>query len=200
MSLPLVFDTVHLRNLHGVLVPQILRLHESHIKDNHCRVLVKHLLDHPSLKELSFAHNLIGDRGALAISKLLGKSKLEVLNLSDNNIQTMGAKAIGHALAKNSTLVSLSLRLNRLGDRGGRAICKALLKNKTLLHLHLGACGVREPTVFLLSEVLLQNETLRSLNLSCNSLGVVSEKNGRTFKKKKKLFSTVFTKSPSVFI
>ncbi|XP_056219527.1 dynein regulatory complex subunit 5 isoform X2 [Seriola aureovittata] len=150
---------------------KLLRLHESHIEDKKCRLLVKHLLDHPSLRELDFSHNLIGDRGARAIGKLLTRSKLEILNMCDNNIRDPGAKAIAHGLSKNSTLLSLNLRLNRLTDEGGQAIGKALLNNNTLRHLHLGANKVTGLTAIALAKVLDENQTLKSLNLSCNSLG-----------------------------
>uniref|UniRef100_A0A8C3A7E6 T-complex-associated-testis-expressed 1 n=1 Tax=Cyclopterus lumpus TaxID=8103 RepID=A0A8C3A7E6_CYCLU len=143
-------------------------------QDKKCRLLVKHLLDHPSLRELDFSHNLIGDKGARAIGKLLNRSKLETLNMCDNDIRGPGAKAIAHALSMNSTLLSLNLRLNCLRDEGGQAIGKALLKNNTLLHLHLGGNQVTGPTAIALYEVLIQNNTLKSINLSCNNLGVVS--------------------------
>ncbi|XP_030577686.1 dynein regulatory complex subunit 5 [Archocentrus centrarchus] len=152
---------------------KLFRLYLSHLEDKKCRLLVKYLLDHPSLSTLDFSHNVIGDSGARAIGKLLTRSKLKVLKLSDNNIGGPGAKAIAHALSKNTTLVSLNLRLNRLKDEGGQAICKALLSNKTLLHLHLGANEMTWCTVLSLSKVLAQNKTLKSINLSCNKLGEV---------------------------
>ncbi|KAK5852792.1 hypothetical protein PBY51_006632 [Eleginops maclovinus] len=151
---------------------KLLRLHLSHMEDKKCRLLVKYLLDHPSLRELDFSHNLIGDKGARAIGKLLTMSNLETLNLCDNNIGGPGAKAIAHALSVNSTLLSLNLRLNRLRDEGGQAMGKALLSNNTLLHLHLGGNELTRPTAIVLSKVLDQRSTLKSLNLSCNNLGV----------------------------
>ncbi|XP_029281337.1 dynein regulatory complex subunit 5 [Cottoperca gobio] len=151
---------------------KLLRLHQSHIEDNKCRLLVKYLLDHPSLRELDFSHNLIGDKGARAIGKLLTRSKLETLNMCDNNIRGPGAKAIAYALSMNSTLLSLNLRLNRLRDEGGQAIAKALLNNNTLLHLHLGGNEVTRPTAICLSKALVEKSTLKSINLSCNNLGV----------------------------
>ncbi|XP_035534303.1 dynein regulatory complex subunit 5 [Morone saxatilis] len=151
---------------------KLLRLHQSHVEDKKCRLLVKFLLDHPSLRELDFSHNLIGDKGARAIGKLLTRSKLETLNMCDNDIRGPGAKAIAHALSNNSTLLSLNLRLNRLRDEGGEAIGKALLNNNSLRHLHLGGNEVTLPTAIALSKVLVQNNTLKSINLSCNKLGV----------------------------
>ncbi|KAG7520489.1 dynein regulatory complex subunit 5 [Solea senegalensis] len=152
-----------------------LRLQLSNIDDNQCHLLVKYLLDHPSLRELDFSHNLISDGGAKAIAELLTRSKLEILNLFDNDIRDKGAKAIAQALSENSTLLSLNLRLNRVKDEGGQAISEALLKNNTLHHLHLGANKVTGPTAVALSEVLAQNNILRSINLSCNNLGELNE-------------------------
>ncbi|XP_033932206.1 dynein regulatory complex subunit 5 isoform X1 [Pseudochaenichthys georgianus] len=151
---------------------KILRLNLSHMEDTKCRLLVKYLLDHPSLRELDLSHNLIGDKGARAIGKLLNRSSLETLNLCGNNIGGPGAKALAHALSMNSTLLSLNLRLNRVRDEGGQAIGKALLNNNTLLLLHLGANEVTWPSAIALSKVLVQRSTLKSLNLSCNNLGV----------------------------
>ncbi|XP_056150114.1 dynein regulatory complex subunit 5 [Lampris incognitus] len=150
---------------------KVLRLQQSKVEDEKCRMLVRHLLDHPSLRELDFSHNLIGDRGARAVSKLLNRSKLETLNIYDNDIRGPGAQAIASALSKNSTLLSLNLRLNRLGDEGGQAIGKALRWNHTLLHLHLGANEMTEPTAAVLAKALAQNNTLKTINLSCNRLG-----------------------------
>ena len=112
---------------------QIFRLHQSKIDDDKVRVLISHMLKHPSLVDLDFSHNMIGDRGARALGKLLnGNSILTRLNVSDNVIRAAGAQAIAHALTKNETLTWLNLRLNRLTDDGGQAICRSLLKNGTL--------------------------------------------------------------------
>ncbi|KAM3861034.1 dynein regulatory complex subunit 5 [Diretmus argenteus] len=150
---------------------KLLRLHQSKVDDDKCRLLVKYLLDHPSLRELDLSHNVIGHRGARAIGKLLNRSKLETLKIYDNSIGGPGAKAIAYALSKNSTLLSLDLRLNGLGDEGGQAIGQSLLRNSTLTHLHLGGNEMTEPTANVLSQVLVQNNTLKSINLSCNKLG-----------------------------
>uniref|UniRef100_A0A3Q4A8N3 Uncharacterized protein n=1 Tax=Mola mola TaxID=94237 RepID=A0A3Q4A8N3_MOLML len=151
---------------------KLLRLHQSHLEDKKCCTLVESLLDHPSLRELDFSHNQIGDKGAKAISKLLNRCKLETLNVCDNNIGAPGAKAIAHALSENSTLLSLNLRLNRLRDEGGEAIGEALLSNSALRHLHLGGNEATAPTAMALAQALVQNTSLKSISLSCNNLGV----------------------------
>ncbi|XP_029966698.1 dynein regulatory complex subunit 5 [Salarias fasciatus] len=155
---------------------KVLRLRFSQVEDKKCRVLVKSLLDHPSLSQLDFSYNRVADRGARAVGKLLNRSKLQILDMSDNKISSHGAQAIAHALSKNSTLLSLNLRLNPLMDEGGQAIGKALMSNRTLRRLHLGGTGVTWRTAASLAKVLPQNDTLRSLVLSCNILGDVGGK------------------------
>ncbi|KAG9344666.1 hypothetical protein JZ751_010352 [Albula glossodonta] len=151
---------------------KVVRIHQSKVDDERCQILVRSLLDHPSLVELNLSHNLIGDRGAKAIGKLLGRSRLQKLTLCGNRIQGPGAQAMAHALAKNTTLLDLNFRLNFLGDDGGQAIAHALLKNRTLVTVHLGANQMTEPTAMVLSQVLVQNSVLQDINLSCNRLGV----------------------------
>uniref|UniRef100_A0A3Q3B646 T-complex-associated-testis-expressed 1 n=1 Tax=Kryptolebias marmoratus TaxID=37003 RepID=A0A3Q3B646_KRYMA len=155
---------------------KLFRLHQSNVEDKKCRLLVKHLLDHPSLRELDLSHNLIGNGGARAIGKLLARSKLEVLNVCDNKIGELGAKAIARALSRNSTLSSLNLRLNLVRDEGGAAIGEALRSNTTLHHLNLGGNDMTWRAASALSDVLIENKTLRSINLSCNNLGKVGGK------------------------
>ncbi|KAJ8275370.1 hypothetical protein COCON_G00099950 [Conger conger] len=151
---------------------KVVRVHQSKVDDERCQVLVRSLLDHLSLEELNLSHNLIGDRGAKAIAKLLGRSRLRRLALSDNRIRGPGAQALAHAIARSASLTDLNLRLNFLGDEGGQAVANALLKNRSLVTVHLGANQMTEPTAMVLSQVLAQNRVLQDINLSCNRLGV----------------------------
>jgi len=151
---------------------KVFRLHRSRVDDDKVRVLISHLLDHPSLLELDLSHNMIGDRGARALGKFINnRSQLITLNLCDNSIRGAGALAIAHALTKNTTLTSLNLRMNRLADEGGQAVCRALLKNVSLTELNLGSNDLTEPTAAILSQVVMQNSALHNVDLSCNRLG-----------------------------
>ncbi|KAM4693638.1 dynein regulatory complex subunit 5 [Discoglossus pictus] len=151
---------------------KVLRLNKSKVDDGKVRILVRKLLDHPSLIHLDLSHNQISDRGARAIGKLLNQSKLQILNLCNNNIRPHGAQAIAHALTTNTTLINLNLRLNHIGDEGGQALCQALQLNKSLVTLHLGSNELSEPTATGLFQVLSQNTTLQSISLSCNRIGL----------------------------
>uniref|UniRef100_A0A6J0T181 Dynein regulatory complex subunit 5 n=1 Tax=Pogona vitticeps TaxID=103695 RepID=A0A6J0T181_9SAUR len=160
------------QSLKKCLTLKVFKLTRSKVDDDKARILIKHLLDHPSLTELDLSHNLIADRGTRAVGKLINCSKLVTLNLCDNRIRATGAQAIAHALSKNSTLTSLNLRLNCIEDEGGQAICHALLVNSTVTTLHLGGNELSEPTATLFSQVLAQNTTLTHINLSCNHIGL----------------------------
>lgn len=152
---------------------RVLHLHRSKVDDDKVRVLIKHILEHPSIMELDLSHNLIGDKGARGIGKLLQCSKLTKLNVGDNSIRAVGGQAIAHALTKNTTLTILNLELNRLGDEGGQAMFRALLKNDTLRELYIATNDFREPTASILAQVIVQNTALKQLDLSNNKLGVV---------------------------
>ncbi|XP_051952219.1 dynein regulatory complex subunit 5 [Xyrauchen texanus] len=151
---------------------KVFKIHRSKVDNDKCCILVRHLLDHPSLLELDFSHNHITDRGAQAISKLLNHGQLKRLTVYNNRIRGAGAQALAHALARNSTLMFLNLRLNLIGDEGGQALAQALMKNNTLVDLHLGGNKMTEPAAMALSQALVENSTLKTLNLSNNRLGV----------------------------
>ncbi|XP_073529374.1 dynein regulatory complex subunit 5 [Phyllobates terribilis] len=150
---------------------KVFRLHRSRVGDDKVRVLIRSLLNHPSLVHLNLSHNQISDRGARAIGKLLNQSQLQILNLCNNDIRPHGAQAIAHALTKNSSLQILDLRLNHIGDEGGQALCNALLRNISLHTLHIGSNELSEPTATVLAQVLSQNTSLKIVNISCNHVG-----------------------------
>ncbi|CAL1586753.1 unnamed protein product [Knipowitschia caucasica] len=150
---------------------KVLHLYQSSVGDAQCRLLVKHLLDHPSLTKLDFSFNVIGDRGARAVAKLLTRSKLISLNLYFNQIQDHGAKALAHALSHGSTLEELNLGINRVGDEGAQAIVSALRNNSCLKTLNLSGAGAAGQTTAALCTLLLHNRTLSSINLCHSKLG-----------------------------
>ncbi|XP_042189411.1 dynein regulatory complex subunit 5 [Callorhinchus milii] len=150
---------------------KVLKLTRNKIDDDKLRVLIKHMLDHPSLMELDLSHNKIGDRGTRAIAKLVLSSKLEKIDLCNNEIKAHGAKALSYKLRRYTTLRSLNLRLNQIGDDGGQAIGRALIKSPTLEEIHLGSNELTEPMAMVLSEVLAKNSVLKCIDLSCNSIG-----------------------------
>lgn len=59
------------------------------------------------------------------------------VDLSNNNLEVYGAKAIAGMLKENSTLVSLILSGNHFTDRSTEHLCPALITNTKLQHLDL---------------------------------------------------------------
>ncbi|GCC40207.1 hypothetical protein chiPu_0023969, partial [Chiloscyllium punctatum] len=149
---------------------KVLKLPRNRIDDEKLRVLVKYMLNHPSLIELDLSHNLIKDNGAKVLAKLLHKTKLERVNLCNNRISAYGAKAISYKVRRFSSLKSINLRLNQIGDEGGEALGRALVKS-SVEDINISCNELTEPVAVAFSELLMKNHTLRSIDLSCNSLG-----------------------------
>jgi len=157
---------------------ETFHFHRSKIADDKARVLISHLIDHPTLNTLDLSYNKLENGSARAIGKLLnGHSHLVSLDLTNNQISVQGAAAIAHALAKNETLKSLSLRLNRLCDDGCQAICRALLQNTTLHEINLGSNDITHVSAPLIAQVFVYNKSLTNFILSCNT---ITEEGGKT--------------------
>lgn len=158
---------------------KIFRLNRSKVGDQQGRIIVSHLLDHPSLCTLGecvcvracvhkcvcvilptfhpsdLSHNKLADGTGRAVGKLLNghAPKLTSLNVSNNVISGQGGVSIGHALQNNTTLQRLNIKMNNLDDEGVQPFLKALLKNSTLICLDVGSNCVGESTAPALSEV-----------------------------------------------
>jgi len=157
---------------------KLFHLHKSKVNDEKARVLISHMLDHPSLTTLDLSYNKLSNSSARALGKLLNnRSILSHLALVDNNIGPQGAAAIAHALGKNTTLKTLNLRLNRLEDEGCQSILRVLLKNNTLEEIHLGSNNITHKSTPLLAQVLVYNKSVKNMNLSCNKF---NEEGGKT--------------------
>jgi len=150
-----------------------LCLHECKIDDEKVRVLIKRLLNHPSLRKLDLSHNSISDRGTRGIAKLINNfcPKLEVVILRNNLIRVQGAKVLAWALQKTETLKELDLRLNRVEDEGGQAIMLSLIQNQSLRKLYLSSNDLSETTAAAFCQLLQENKVLQDVDLSGNRIG-----------------------------
>lgn len=150
-----------------------LSLHQSKVDDEKVRILIRQLLDHPTLTQLDLSHNCISDRGSKAIGKLINNRcpNLEKVVLRNNIIRVEGAKALAYALARTKKLLELDLRLNRVEDEGGQALMQSLVKNQTLQTIRLASNGLSERTAAVFVKVLQENKTLVSVDLSGNHIG-----------------------------
>ncbi|OQR98298.1 hypothetical protein ACHHYP_08760 [Achlya hypogyna] len=98
-----------------------------------------------SLLELLLAYNAIGEVGAAALGVALGSnggSKLERVDIADNNVSAQAALVLSQTILANERLTHLTLDGNPLGSQGGRSLFHAVAQcpNKRL-HLSMERCN-----------------------------------------------------------
>ena len=105
------------------------------------------------------------------ISKLLKKSKVLTLKISDNQL-TLEDTEFTNALGTNDTLQSLWLRNNNIGSIGANNLAKSLKSNRTLKSILLTGNRIGHDGIASLAKALLENDTLESLSLNENPIGM----------------------------
>ena len=95
------------------------------LKDNAARVLSLSR----TLTSLNFCGNNIGEQGILSFC---ANASLIDIDLSNNKIGTVGARAIAELLRRNRTVKTLYLKDNLIDDEGAHAIAQVLGQNTTL--------------------------------------------------------------------
>mmetsp|Transcript_7744 Transcript_7744/g.13744 ORF Transcript_7744/g.13744 Transcript_7744/m.13744 type:complete len:509 (-) Transcript_7744:771-2297(-) len=105
-----------------------LNLSQNLVGDEGCEELAKLLAaNSPYLKNINLSWNNITSVGAIAICEGLAASQmLEILNLAHNKINDDAAPAFAKVIAGTSTLVGLSLQRNELKDAGKEVISSAI--------------------------------------------------------------------------
>jgi len=84
-----------------------------------------------NLQSLYISGNLIGDRGARALSSAVCSSSLHALNVSRNSIGDKGATQLTDAAAAGCALSVLSIEGNKLGDDSIRSMHDALMSSSS---------------------------------------------------------------------
>ena len=131
------------------------------------------------IKELKLSRNNIGNRGARALGAgLVASTTLEVLVLSNNEIQDQGIAALAQGCR---TLRRLSLDNNRISPQGAVALGQALSSSKKdgggssccrMVELSLEANHMGNEGTLALAKMLTSPESkLRLLNLRKNHIG-----------------------------
>eukprot|EP01095_Lingulamoeba_sp_RSL-Kostka_P006826 TRINITY_DN2158_c0_g2_i1.p1 TRINITY_DN2158_c0_g2~~TRINITY_DN2158_c0_g2_i1.p1 ORF type:complete len:969 (+),score=438.61 TRINITY_DN2158_c0_g2_i1:88-2994(+) len=122
---------------------------------------------------IDLSNNQINDEGICLLAEQLPTlTKLSVLNLSNNNIGDAGASALADALAKESVNIpTIQLSNNNIGDEGADAFAKLLESDKNISTLCLHHNNIGDDGAFALSQTLADNTTLNTVNLSHNNLG-----------------------------
>jgi len=123
-----------------------LYLNENNIGHAGVEALAKALASRSTvLTTLWLSRNKLGDAGAQALAASLsgGKARrLQVLDLWDNGISSVGGAALATALRTNNVLLTLEIRGNALGDAGAKAFAELMPVNRVLSTLDLSSNGV----------------------------------------------------------
>lgn len=126
------------------------------------------------LKKIRIWEGAIGDEGVRCICKLLTATPvLEVLDLLNNGITSLGCEFLGKALkVQGSKMKQLRLDNNPITSEGVRFLGEGLRQHSALDKLSLKYCGIDEKGIRPIQEILANiNSQLRSLKLQGNPIG-----------------------------
>ena len=138
------------------------------IGEEDMRGLASALRTNNTLKTLILRGNKIGDSGAVQLAKVLNRTSLEVLDVSNCGIMGKGMKFLSSALRTNTSLKMFSACNNAFCDYG--AICLAeALKFASLEDLRICGCDIRKNGLVELSLALEYNDTLKRFSVSDNT-------------------------------
>ena len=104
---------------------------------------------------------------------LKNDSENKDLNLSKNQIGSIGAQALGAALQVNQSIQSLNLEYNHIGDIGAQALGTALKFNQSIQKLKLSRNQIGATGIETLGTALEVNQSIQKLNLHSNQIGTV---------------------------
>lgn len=123
-------------------------------------------------KSVDLSWEDIDDEGAKAIATAMRNTRsLKHFSLYHNRICDNGAKAIAVALKENTTIQILDLGSNQIGNDGAQAIAFALYENTTLQELYIGNNNISDNGAKAIATALKRNSTLTKLNLYNNTVG-----------------------------
>uniref|UniRef100_A0A7S3LNN3 Uncharacterized protein n=1 Tax=Aplanochytrium stocchinoi TaxID=215587 RepID=A0A7S3LNN3_9STRA len=150
----------------------------KYVRTPNVELVVKILMEEPSLVTLNLSENKIGDSG---IEKLANALKINTtlmhLDLNSNRIGPVGAKCLAIPLKSTSfRLVTLNLQCNFIGDDGCSSVSEMLKTNSNLAKLDLSFNKITAASAKKLAEALTVNDTLRRLSLWGNYIGPAGAK------------------------
>ncbi|KAI9365532.1 hypothetical protein DFJ73DRAFT_808129 [Zopfochytrium polystomum] len=151
---------------------QLLDLSNNRIGSHGARALAQALLtDGVAVKSLNLRCNRIGNAGAEDFAETFHENKvLQKLDLSLNQITSIGASAFGKALGKCS-LHEFIIAENQIDDRGAEQIAQGLESGScalTVLSMRANSIGAAGAEAF--ARLLKVNNVLQELDLAHNSI------------------------------
>jgi len=161
------------KGLSGTKNLRHLDLSDNTFDEEGSQILANSLSDQPNLISLNLASTGLGDDGIEAIAKALEKTadKLEILNLSANEITEEGAKKLNKLLKGKHFLKQLKLEENELGNEGTKLIATALQEGHELLEeVDLSVNGIEDNGALAIGKALLDKVHLKILQLKDNDV------------------------------
>lgn len=124
------------------------------------------------LRELDFSgNNLIADVCTPLSAYLANPScRLEILNLSQNNIGKNGIDTLSIGINSNVTLKTLNLNYNHIGNASAKVISDILKQNSSIKELFLEGNDIETSGAQLIAESLHNNTTIEVLKLGKNRI------------------------------
>ena len=166
-------DTQEIRIIFNGLESQaliVLNISHNKITDQSADDIAAFLSKSTKMKELDLSYNNLRAPGAIKICKtnLLNLTKL---NISHNSITAEAANDIATFLSQNTKLQVLNISFNNLQELGCKNIFQALKEGSHILSsLKIGHCKIINEAADELTNVLLNNTRLKELDLSYSNL------------------------------
>jgi len=128
-----------------------------------CETVCKALSGISTLTKLFLIDNNISDKVTTVLSQ---KMQIKGLNLSRNNLQSMGCVVICKALEKVSTLSKLYFRSNNISGKAAKDIAAVSYQNTQLQELDLSGNNLQVKGCMLICKALQKLSTLSKLAIS----------------------------------
>jgi hypothetical protein len=147
-----------------------LDLSNNHLGQEGIQLLTRGLVQNSTLTILNIGHNHIGHIGGLEIANMLlhHQPKLQLLDLSMNELSYSACTKIIQSLYGNSTLKSIRLCGNHLDMMNTIELKHMLHQNSTLTHLDLSMCTITPATCQPLLHGLANNFYIQLVELEKN--------------------------------
>ena len=118
------------------------------------------------LKQICIMHNNFGPQHVMKIAELIRFDAVELLRISDNNINLIDAMIIIKSLAQNTSIKTLVLCNNSIGDKCINEIANVLRNNTTLENFNINNCEFSYEALIELADALKTNMNLNSLDIN----------------------------------
>jgi Ran GTPase-activating protein (RanGAP) involved in mRNA processing and transport len=124
--------------------------------------------------ELNIAGNKLGDPGALNLFYMFStgaprNAVIQNLDISSNNISTMGVSRIFDALGRNGSVKEFNISNNNLGGKGIVSLANLFWDNRTIKVFQISNCDLGFDGADAIATGLTKNLCIESLNVSKNT-------------------------------